>query len=558
MHKICRQCQTNFEITDEDLAFLDKVSPIFNGRKQSIPPPTLCPHCRLQRRLAFRNQIYVHVRPSASGKPLFTKWTDDVPFPVLPNQEWYGDSWDPLSYGRDVDFSRPFFDQLKELRNQVPHKAIETLPEMINSDYCTNATGLKNCYLVFNASWAEDCMYCENAWRAKDCVDCTRIPDAELCYDCTACPRCYNLQSSDFCENCSDSFFLSHCRGCHHCFGCVNLRHQEYCIFNEQKTKEEYETFIREFRGSSYRVREEMREKFHALTLTQPRSHAVLLHTEDVTGNHIAHAKSVHDSFFIDDGENVRYCFSLDNRAKDCYDHTLFGDNVELTYEVAMGGSNAFHLCFCCLSLDNAAELLYCWICVQSKNCFGCACLKRKEYCILNKQYTKEGYEALVPKIIGHMRSTGEWGEFFPLTFSAIPYNQSLAQRYFPLGREEVHQKGLLWFEKETEDAGSAIDPSILPDDLPENNDPIIVRSLFSGRPFKITPQEIKRYREFKVPLPRMTYDERMEERAKKLGGIKLYERTCVKTGKLILTTYPPDSPYIIWDREVYEQEFGG
>jgi len=48
-----------------------------------------------------------------------------------------------------------------------------------------------------------------------------------------------------------------------------------------------------------------------------------------------------------------------------------------------------------------------------------------------------------------------------------------------------------------------------------------------------------------------------MDERAKKLGGVKLYERTCAKTGKPILTTYPPESPYILWDRDVYEKEFG-
>jgi len=35
--------------------------------------------------------------------------------------------------------------------------------------------------------------------------------------------------------------------------------------------------------------------------------------------------------------------------------------------------------------------------------------LKDSEYCILNKQYTKEEYNKLVPKIIEKMRETGEW-----------------------------------------------------------------------------------------------------------------------------------------------------
>jgi len=155
------------------------------------------------------------------------------------------------------------------------------------------------------------------------------------------------------------------------------------------------------------------------------------------------------------------------------------------------------------------------------------------------------------------MRATGEYGEFFPMTQAPHAYNRTQAFRYFPMTKEAALQRGLEWHEKDTEDIRNAVEASQLSDDLPSSDDPIIVKSAASGRPFKITSQEIKRYRQFAVPLPRMTYDERMEERAKKLGGVKLYERTCAKTGKPILTTYPPESPYILWDRDVYEKEFG-
>jgi hypothetical protein len=42
----------------------------------------------------------------------------------------------------------------------------------------------------------------------------------------------------------------------------------------------------------------------------------------------------------------------------------------------------------------------------NSSNLFGCIGLRGKEYCILNKQYTKEEYEALVPKIIEKMKES--------------------------------------------------------------------------------------------------------------------------------------------------------
>jgi hypothetical protein len=51
-------------------------------------------------------------------------------------------------------------------------------------------------------------------------------------------------------------------------------------------------------------------------------------------------------------------------------------------------------------------ESMYCDQCFDSKNIFGCIGLRTKEFCILNKQYTKEEYEILLPKIIEHMEKT--------------------------------------------------------------------------------------------------------------------------------------------------------
>ena len=76
------------------------------------------------------------------------------------------------------------------------------------------------------------------------------------------------------------------------------------------------------------------------------------------------------------------------------------------------------------------------------------------------------------------------------------------------------------------------------------------------GKLFRINTQEIERYRELQVPLPRTLYEERLNERAQKLGSLELFERTCAKTGKKILTPYPPDSPYIIWDKGEYDNVF--
>ena len=69
--KTCRKCQAGFPITDKDLEFYDKVSPNFGGKKYSIPSPTLCPDCRQQRRLSFRNERKLYKRKcDATGKDI--------------------------------------------------------------------------------------------------------------------------------------------------------------------------------------------------------------------------------------------------------------------------------------------------------------------------------------------------------------------------------------------------------------------------------------------------------------------------------------------------------
>ncbi len=53
--------------------------------------------------------------------------------------------------------------------------------------------------------------------------------------------------------------------------------------------------------------------------------------------------------------------------------------------------------------MESNAKCFYCKLLTGCQNCFGCISLRNASYCILNKQYTKEEYEALVPQIIEHM-----------------------------------------------------------------------------------------------------------------------------------------------------------
>lgn len=137
--KKCPNCSQEFAITDKDMEFYDKISPVFNGTKYKIPAPTLCPDCRQQSRLIWRNERKLYKRTSnLTGKTIVSMYSPEKPYKVYEQDFWRGDKWDALDYSRKFDFSRPFFEQFNELVLDVPDFSLCTIGNE-NSDY-TNHT----------------------------------------------------------------------------------------------------------------------------------------------------------------------------------------------------------------------------------------------------------------------------------------------------------------------------------------------------------------------------------------------------------------------------------
>jgi hypothetical protein len=60
--KKCRLSDREFFVTDKDLEFYEKVSPVFAGKKYQIPSPKLSPDERQKRRLSWRNERILYKR----------------------------------------------------------------------------------------------------------------------------------------------------------------------------------------------------------------------------------------------------------------------------------------------------------------------------------------------------------------------------------------------------------------------------------------------------------------------------------------------------------------
>ena len=85
MQRTCANawCSKPFELTQDDLSLLEKVSPVISGIRFDLPPPTLCPNCRQQRRLTYRNERVFYHRPCAkTRKDVISIYAPDSPCTV--------------------------------------------------------------------------------------------------------------------------------------------------------------------------------------------------------------------------------------------------------------------------------------------------------------------------------------------------------------------------------------------------------------------------------------------------------------------------------------------
>lgn len=557
--RLCRQCETLFTIEPEDLEFYKKISPVFAGKKEMIPPPTLCPDCRQQLRLAFRNERNLYHRTcDLCRESIISIYSADKTFPVYCPTCWWGDGWDALSYGRDFDDNRPFFEQFGELWKSVPKIALIALPDNINSDYVHNSGHVKNCYLVFDGGYAENCYYGEIYAMTKDCCDFLCLTESELCYECVHCRNCYDVRYSRFSDNCSNAAFLLDCQGCRHCIACANLRQKRYCIFNEQHTPEEYERRKIAFRLDTHTGVALLNAKAETFFLRHPRRAVRGIMNENVSGDNLISCKDTFDSF---DCMKMRDCRFFTNNivgATDCYDIDAWGDHLSLAYNCAYVGEGVQNAIGCYYVGFGASNVFYCANCLAgSNNSLGCIGLRHNEHCILNKQYMKETYEKSAARIVRHMQHAGEWGAFFPTELSAFSYNETVAQDYFPLMKEDVLALGWQWRDEDDDapDVAQALDASALPDSIRDISDDIF-QSTFrcerSGHPFRMTKQELKFYRRLSIPLPRRNFDVRHRERLALRNPRKLWNRQCAKCHKPIATSYAPERPETVWCEECY------
>ncbi|MDD5770253.1 MAG: hypothetical protein PHE25_04735, partial [Candidatus Gracilibacteria bacterium] len=574
--KTCRHCQSQFEITDKDLEFYEKVSPVFqtdesgkpkeensfihldkegkgdflkslikdigNGKvKYLIPPPTLCPDCRQQRRLSFRNERKLYKRKcDATGEEIISIYSPDKKYKVYDQNYWWSDNWNALDYGKVFDFSKSFFEQFGELMREVPKISLITMNQE-NSEYSNFSAWNKNSYLIFTSGKNDKVLYSNRSWNSINLIDCSNIDKCNNSYQLIDCKNCIQSSFLINCIDCFNCYSSNNLIGCNNCTLCDNLINESFCIKNIKYSEKDYISEISKILNI---------KTFHKGIIQKYINGSSL---ENCNGDSLF---SSSNSYYCFQGHNIKDCKYTCNitNMRTSYDVDN-DDNSELVYECVGSESNYMHI-FNDICWVNK-NLFYSNLCFNSSYLFGCVGLCNKSYCILNKQYTKQEYETLVPKIIEHMMKTGEWGEFFPSSISPFGYNETVAMEYFPISRDKALPYLYKWsdYEPPFPKVDKIISANKLPEDIKDIPDDILnwaIECEITKKPFRIISQELEFYRKHNLPIPKRHPDQRHLDRMALRNPRKLFDRKCDKCGKDIKTTYSPDRKEIVYCEECY------
>jgi hypothetical protein len=505
--------------------------------------------------------------------------------PVYCSDCWYGDKWDQFINGKEYDFSKPFFEQLKELFKINPRFYSYKFGRLINSEFTNFSTDNKNAYLSYSVIGSEDVLYSENINKSKNSVDCFSVNKIDGCYFNIECESNYNTDFAVISNNCIDSYFIYDCLNCQNCCLSSNLRNQKYIFKNEKISKENYEKAVAALRLDTYSGRKDAENYFSDLIANKTiHKYAFIYNAQNVSGDYIYNARNIKKSFILGESENIAYSFRVLDRVRDSYDLLGIGFDCELIYESMAATSNTYKDFFCYITIQGSRECEYSLILKNCSNCFGCVGLTNAKYCILNRQYSEKEYFGMVEKIKKHMMEMPyidkkervyKYGEFFPYDMSPFGYNETVANDFFLISKEIISANGYNWKDPKERNYNITKDSTKLPDAIKEVSEDIldeIISCPNHGNPivqcttaFKITPAELQFYKQKNLPLPRYCPNCRHYKRLSFMNSPIFYNRTCMckntthnHQGKCTTefeTSYAPEREEIIYCEECYNKE---
>lgn len=291
-----------------------------------------------------------------------------------------------------------FLRELKRLIELQPKPPTRVL----NSENCENNDYVfysKNLSYCFDCAKCSESIYLYDSYMSTNCYDCDYAVESQHCFESVDPFRCFNSDYLDYCANLRDASYCYNCTNCNNVFGCVNLKNKSFCIFNRQLTENEYKEMIKKFKSVPAEkiliMLEELKKQF---PLTQTHEE----HNENSPyGNYIHYCKNCYLCFDAANNEYSGYLYdSFYNKA--CYDLT-YSTNSELCYQAI--DSDKIYSCNFSVYSTNCQDGSFLFNCFDVKKSLGCVGLSHKQYCVLNRQLTKEEYEKISSQILLELKN---------------------------------------------------------------------------------------------------------------------------------------------------------
>lgn len=545
----CQNCKNDFTLEPDDFSFYEKMK---------VPAPHVCPNCRFRMRAVWRNEMSLYNRKcDITGESIISAYNPKSPYTVVSLDYYKSEDWDPRNFAMDYDFTVPFFDQFDILLKKVYKRALFPILSVgpnIDSDYVNFAGGCKNSYLVFNTAYVENVMFTKGVTNAKDSMDLYYNDQVENCYECINVSKSNGIKWGKNSVACIDCILIDSCRNCQNCFGSVNLQNQTYCFFNQKLTREEYEMKIAEYIGSHQKM-EEAITLFMEHVKKYPKRATQNTNSIDCTGDYIFDSKNCKYCYETGLTEDSRYIFSARKTKDSIGSIGGIGATECLENMTPNHTSRAIGTVAC----ENSKNIEYSFVLNNCSDCIGCDGLKNAQYCILNKQYTKDEYEKVREHIIKELTDKNINGLIIPKELSPFAYNETVGQDNKPLTKEEAILFGFRWEDNiQATKNKETINSEKIPDSIIDVTNIITNEILMCeecDRNYKITDQELLFYRRMILPIPHKCFFCRHKDRVSRRGSYNFIQSKCDKCKKDILSSFPIEREEIVYCETCYQQE---
>lgn len=344
--------------------------------------------------------------------------------------------------GRVYDTQLPFFEQLKSLWSDIK------MPNMIhsgvveNADFSDTIVNAQNAYLSNIVTVdCENILYSTRVSLSSDISNSLFIVSSQELSFTHQVHSSYKVFYSRFIHNCNNIWLSTNLTGCSECIWCYDLQNANYYIENKKYSKTDYHIKKTEI----LRKKEDFLARYTWLGVVWKN-----IASSDVSGTSIFESENIENGNFIFQTKNGRNLFYVwwDEPLENCYDFFSgwgwWGNDY---YGAVMSGISSHIYCSTLVGYSN--NIFYSYYLTHCSYCFACIGLANKQYCIFNKQYTKEQWHKMADKIFSSMESEWSLWDFFPWDLNPFYFNDTMAGLLWDFTKQEVEAKWYMWRDEE-------------------------------------------------------------------------------------------------------------